>query len=49
MAVYIMREVIPFASGVCVMRGQLTAFVRAGGKVIYIVTKELGIVWKSDP
>lgn len=29
-----MHEIILFASGVCVIRGQLTAFVRVIGKVI---------------
>lgn len=35
MAVCIMHEIIVFASGVCVIRGQLTAFVRVISKVIY--------------
>lgn len=35
MAVCIMHEIILLASGVCVIGGQLTAFVRVIGKVIY--------------
>lgn len=34
MAVYIIHEIILFAPGVCVIRGQLTACVRVVGKVI---------------
>lgn len=35
MSIYIMHEIIPCASGICVIWGQLTAFVRVIGEVIH--------------
>lgn len=35
MSIYIMHGIIPWASGICVIRGQLTAFVRVIGEVIH--------------
>lgn len=42
MSVYIMHEIIPCASGICVIWGQLTAFVRVIGEVIHCY-KRIGL------
>lgn len=42
MSVYIMHEIIPCASGICVIWGQLTAFVRVIGEMIHCC-KRIGL------